>query len=57
MTFLIPFSRYGILSEIHSLGRVITEEHTENGTEITVMLAREDTERILRKYGPELRKA
>ncbi|MBR6165134.1 MAG: GTPase HflX [Clostridia bacterium] len=57
VTFLIPFSRYGILSEIHSLGRVITEEHTENGTEITVMLAREDTERILRKYGPELRKA
>ena len=56
MTFAVPFSRYGILSEIHSLGRVITEEHTETGTEITVMIAREDTERMIRKYGAEILK-
>ncbi len=56
MTFHIPFSRYGILSEIHSLGRVITEEHTETGTDLTVMIAREDTERMIRKYGAEILK-
>ena len=56
VTFHIPFSRYGILSEIHSLGRVITEEHTETGTDLTVMIAREDTERMIRKYGAEILK-
>ena len=54
VTFTIPFSRYGILSEIHALGRVITEEHTAEGTAITVMIAREDAERLIRKYGAEI---
>ena len=51
VTFRIPFSRYGILSEIHAAGRVITEEHTTEGTDVTVMISREDTERLIRKYG------
>ena len=51
VTFAVPFSRYGILSEIHALGRVITEEHTAEGTEVTVMIAGEDAERLVRKYG------
>ena len=54
VTFAIPFSRYGILSEIHALGRMITEEHTAEGTEITVMIAGEDAERLIRKYGTEI---
>ena len=33
VTFMIPFSRYGILSEIHAAGRVISETHTDEGTE------------------------
>ena len=56
VTFSVPFSRYGILSEIHALGRVITEEHTENGTEITAMVAREDVDRMIRKHGGEILK-
>ena len=55
-SFRIPFSRYGILSEIRRIGRVITEEHTAEGTEVTVMLAREDTERLIRKYGSDILK-
>ena len=51
VTFTVPFSRYGILSEIHAMGRVITEDHTAEGTEVTVMIAREDAERLVRKYG------
>ena len=54
VTFSIPFSRYGILSEIRPLGRVITENHTDNGTEITLMIAEEDAERMIRKYGAEI---
>ena len=51
VTFRIPFSRYGILSEIHAAGRVIMEEHTDEGTNVTVMIAKEDADRLIRKYG------
>jgi GTP-binding protein HflX len=54
VTFNIPFSRYGILSEIRPLGRVITENHTDTGTEITLMIAGEDAERLIKKYGAEI---
>ena len=53
-SFRIPFSRYGILNEIREAGRVMTEEHTAEGTEVTVMIAKEDTERLVRKYGTEI---
>ncbi len=56
VTFAIPFSRYGILSEIHTLGRIINETHTDDGTEISVMISREDAERMIRKYGGEILK-
>ena len=48
--FSIPFSRYGILSEIRSMGRVITETYTDEGTEVTAMMAPADVERLVRKY-------
>lgn len=54
VTFSVPFSRYGILSEIHPLGRVIAETHTDTGTELTLMIAGEDAERLIRKYGADI---
>ena len=54
VTFMSPFSRYGILSEIHAAGRVISETHTDEGTEITVMISGEDAGRLARKYGSEI---
>ncbi len=51
VTFRIPFSRYGMLAEIRPLGRVITENHTDTGTELTLMIAEEDAERLIKKYG------
>ena len=54
VTFLIPFSRYGLLSEIRPLGRVIAENHTDTGTELTLMIASEDAERLIKKYGTEI---
>ena len=56
VTFVVPFSRYGILSEIRPLGRVIMEEHTDTGTELTLYIAQSDAERIIRKYGTEIMK-
>ncbi|MBQ6399275.1 MAG: GTPase HflX [Clostridia bacterium] len=53
-TFRIPFSRYGLLAEIRPLGRVLAEKHTDTGTELTVMIAREDAERLVRKYGADI---
>ena len=54
VTFRIPFSRYGLLSEIRPLGRVIAEIHTDTGTELTLMIASEDAERLVKKYGSEI---
>ncbi len=54
VTFRIPFSRYGMLAEIRPLGRVITENHTDTGTELTLMIAEEDAERLIKKYGSEI---
>ena len=54
VSFLIPFSRYGILAEIRGMGRVITEEHTDEGTAVTVMIAREDVEKLVRKHGADI---
>ncbi len=54
VTFRIPFSRYGLLSEIRPLGRVLAENHTDTGTELTLMIASEDAERLIKKYGTEI---
>ena len=51
VTFSVPFSRYGILAEIRPLGRVLSEKHTETGTEVTVVIAREDADRLIRRHG------
>ena len=56
VTFVVPFSRYGILAEIRPLGRVLSEEHTETGTEVTMYIAQDDAERVIRKYGNDILK-
>ena len=57
VTFRIPFTRYGILAQIRPLGRVISEQHTEEGTEMTVVLAKEDVSRLVRQHGQEILKS
>ena len=51
VTFMIPFDRYGILAQIRPLGRVITEKYTDTGTEVTIVLAKEDVSRIVAQHG------
>ncbi len=51
VTFTVPFSRYGLLAQIRPLGRVIGEAHTDTGTELTIVMAREDVNRLVSRYG------
>ena len=37
-----------------TLGRVICENHMDSGTELTLMMAGEDAERLVRKYGADI---
>ena len=52
MTFFLPFSQYGLLGQIRPLGRVISENHTDTGTELTMVIAQADRDRLVSKYGP-----
>ena len=54
VTLLIPFSRYGLLSQVRPLGQVLEEKHTATGTELTMLLSSADRERLLSRYGAEL---
>ena len=49
-------SLWTLLSELHALGRVVAEEHTETGTDVTVIASREDVERMVRRHGGEILK-
>jgi GTP-binding protein HflX len=48
---LVPFSQYGLLSEVRSLGQIISEEHLAEGTQITALLPESARDRLLSKYG------
>ncbi len=52
VTFFLPFSQYGLLGQIRPLGRVISENHTDTGTELTMVIAQADRDRLVSKYGP-----
>ena len=56
VTFTVPFSRYGILASIRPLGRVISENHTDPGTELTLRISREDAARLAGRYGADILK-
>ena len=54
VTFMVPFAKYGLLAQIRPQGRVIAEKHTDTGTEITLLMAKEDAARIAVRYGTEI---
>ena len=54
VTFFLPFSQYGVLSQIRPLGRVVNESYTDEGTELTVILSQTDRDRIVSKYGKDI---
>ncbi len=54
VTFFLPFSQYGILSQIRPLGRVVNEAYTDEGTELTVIIANADRDRLVSRYGRQI---
>ena len=57
VTFVIPFSQYGLVSSIRPLGRVINEAYTDEGTELTIVIGNADRDRLVAKYGKQIIKA
>ncbi|MGN0747409.1 MAG: GTPase HflX [Aristaeellaceae bacterium] len=51
VTFFLPFSQYGVLSQIRPLGRVVNESYTDEGTELTIILSQTDRDRLVSRYG------
>ena len=56
VTFVLTFDRFGLVGQIRPLGRVINEEYTDTGLELTVVLANADRDRLVSKYGKEILK-
>lgn len=54
VTFFLPFSQYGLLGQIRPLGRVINENHTDTGTELTMIIAQSDRDRLVSRYGQQI---
>ena len=57
VTFVIPFSQYGLVSQIRPLGRVVNEVYTDEGTELTIIIGNADRDRLGSKYGKQIIKA
>ena len=57
VTFVIPFSQYGLVSQIRPLGRVVNEDYTDEGTELTIVIGNADRDRLVAKYGKQIIKA
>ena len=57
VTFVIPFSQYGLVSQIRPLGRVVNENYTDEGTELTIVIGNADRDRLVAKYGKGIIKA
>ena len=53
-TIFLPFSQYGLLGQIRPLGRVVSEKHTDEGTELTMILSEADRDRLAVRYGKAL---
>ena len=51
---LVPFSQYGAIGDVRSLGQVISEEHLEEGTKIMALLSESARNRLISKYGNQI---
>ena len=51
---LIPFSKYGAVSDVRSLGQIVNEEHLAEGTQVTALLEESAVNRLAAKYGNEI---
>jgi GTP-binding protein HflX len=54
VVLLVPFSQYGAINDVRSLGQVVSEEHLEEGTRITALLDDSAKNRLISKYGSQI---
>lgn len=52
--FFVPFSEYALLNDLRKQGRIVEEEHREQGTLVSVMLDHAAFGRLDAKYGQKL---
>ena len=50
---LVPFSEFKMVNDLHSKGRVLSEEYEENGTRIRIALKQEDLGQLSSRYGAQ----
>lgn len=51
VTFSIGFDRFGVVSQLRPLGRVVSENYTDTGVELTMLLSARDRDAVLAKHG------
>ena len=50
VSVLVPFDKYAVIGEMRQLGRVLSEEYLENGTQVTAMLDAAAYGKLLSRY-------
>ena len=51
VTFLIPFSNYGLINRLHSMGSVLKQEYVEDGVTITLRREKQNVDFVCREGG------
>ena len=51
VTFLIPFSNYGLINRLHSMGSVLKQEYVEDGVTITLRMEKQNVDFVCREGG------
>ena len=47
---IVPFDQYGIVTDIRAMGRILSEEYTDHGTQVTAMVDAAAYGRLLSRY-------
>ncbi len=51
VVFAIPFDQFALTGRIRKMGRVIQEQYTDTGVELTMVVSNADRDRLISQYG------
>lgn len=51
VVFAIPFDQFALTGRIRKIGRVIQEQYTDTGVELTMVVSNADRDRLISQYG------
>ncbi len=51
VVFAIPFEQFALMGRIRKMGRVIQEQYTDTGVELTMVVSNADRDRLISQYG------